>query len=60
MATTLSNEASEGVVTSGTGTTPAVPSLAARTRSGGAPPADAPVKIDVERHELLLRRRSAR
>jgi phosphate transport system ATP-binding protein len=47
MATTLSNDAFEGVVTSGTGTTPAVPSLAARTRSGGAPQADAPVKIDV-------------
>ena len=47
MATTLSNGASEGVVTSGAGTTPAVPSLAARTRSGGAPQADAPVKIDV-------------
>ena len=47
MATTLSNGASEGVVTSGAGTTPAVPSLAGRARSGGTTPADAPVKIDV-------------
>ncbi len=47
MATTLSNDASEGLVTSGTGTTPAVPSLAGRARSGGTTPADAPVKIDV-------------
>jgi phosphate transport system ATP-binding protein len=47
MATTLSTDASEGLVTSGAGTTPAVPSLAGRTRSGGGTPADAPVKIDV-------------
>jgi phosphate transport system ATP-binding protein len=50
MATTLSTDSAEGRVTSGTGTgtPPAVPSLAGRTRPPGtSSPADAPVKIDV-------------
>ena len=45
MPTTLSPDSTGGFVTSGT--TPVVPSLAARTRSADSTPADAPVKIDV-------------